>query len=137
MESRFKIQEKDLPSNKKFGLFFSFIFFCISLFFFLKNAIFLAIFFASLFSLFLLITLFIARTLLPLNKLWMKLGLFLGMIVSPIILGIVFFVLFTPISFLMKLFKRDELVLKQNNKTSYWKTRSPKGPDPESLKNQF
>ena len=57
------------------------------------------------------------------NKLWVKLGLVLGMIISPIILGMIFFGLFTPIAFLTKLRGRDELRLKIKCKTSHWISR--------------
>ena len=77
-----------------------------------------------------------ADTLLPLNKLWMRLGHLLGMIVSPIILGLVFFGLFTPIAFAMKLTGRDELNIKFMKKTSHWILRDEK-IQAHNFKNQF
>ena len=82
-------------------------------------------------------TLLKAELLLPLNKLWMSLGLLLGMIVSPIVLGIIFFGMFTPISQLMKLFGRDELRLKLKNRGSHWRLKELTSTPPESFKNQF
>ena len=61
-----------------------------------------------------------AKVLLPLNKLWMKFGILLGMIISPIIMGIIFFGIFTPIAFLMRLSGRDELRLRFKKKKTYW-----------------
>ena len=74
--------------------------------------------------------------LLPFNKLWMRLGFFLGKIISPIILGIIFFFIFTPIAYGMRIFNRDELNLKFGEKISHWKNRS-KDNQPILFKNQF
>ena len=85
---------------------------------------------------FLLVTLIKCDALLPLNKLWMRFGLLLGMIVSPIVLGVIFFGLFTPIAMLMRLSGRDELRLKFTQKTSHWISRG-EPIKPESFKHQF
>jgi len=73
---------------------------------------------------FLLITLINSDALLPLNKLWMRFGVLLGIIVNPIVLGIIFFGLFTPIAIVMRLSGRDELRLKLSQKSSHWITRN-------------
>ena len=65
---------------------------------------------------------------------WLKFGLLLGKIVSPIIMGAVFFLVVTPIGFIMRLFKKDLLNLKYNNFKSYWLNK--KGPK-SKMKNQF
>jgi polyferredoxin len=83
-----------------------------------------------------LVTLVKADLLLPLNKLWMRFGLLLGMIVSPIVLGVIFFGLFTPITFLMRLSGRDELRLKFKQKNTHWITRDDM-IQADSFKNQF
>ena len=70
----------------------------------------------AIFGIFLIITITNADALLPLNKLWMKFGILLGMIISPIIMGIIFFVIFTPIAILMRLSGRDELRLRLKKK---------------------
>jgi len=73
-----------------------------------------------------------------LNKLWMKLGLLLAKIVSPIALGILFYLVFTPIGLLMRLAGKDPMRLKSDaNARSYWITREPPGPPPQSMGNQF
>ena len=95
-----------------------------------------AIIFLVLALMFFIITLFTAKFLTHLNKLWMKLGYYLGIVISPIILGIVFFVFFTSYSLIMRLFKRDELQLKLLKRESYWKKRIYKN-NQTNFKNQF
>jgi hypothetical protein len=74
----------------------------------------------------------------PLNHLWLKLGLLLHRVVSPVVLGIMFFLVVTPIGLLMRAFGKDPLRLKRDpTTTSYWIPREPPGPTPESLKDQF
>jgi len=68
-----------------------------------------------------------------LNLFWIKLGYFLGKIISPIVMGIVFFTIVTPIGLLLRLFGKDILRLKRNNK-SYWIKRDYKT---QSMKKQF
>ena len=75
-------------------------------------------------AVFVVVTIVKADILLPLNKLWMRFGLLLGMIVSPIVLGLIFFGMFTPIAVLMRMSGRDQLRLKFNNKASHWISRS-------------
>ena len=75
-----------------------------------------------------------SRILTPLNILWFKFGIFLGKIVSPIVMGVIFFFVVTPIAILMRIIKKDLLNLKFNNKESYWIKKS----DYKSkMKNQF
>jgi hypothetical protein len=77
---------------------------------------------------FLLVTLIKSDALLPLNKLWMRFGLLLSMIVSPIVLGVIFFGLFTPYALIMRIFGRDELRLKIKKGETHWKSRSQTMP---------
>jgi hypothetical protein len=72
---------------------------------------------------FLVITIINAKILLPLNKLWMKFGILLGMIVSPIIMGIIYFGIFTPIAIIMRLAGRDELRLRLKKQKTHWINR--------------
>jgi len=129
-----KFPDTDLPPNRKFGFFFTFIFLLMGAYMSPANYSYLPFGIAALFF---IVTLVKADLLLPLNKLWMMLGLLLGMIVSPLVLGIIFFGLFTPISLLMKLFGRDELRLKLASHKSYWKERSADARQSESFKDQF
>jgi Saxitoxin biosynthesis operon protein SxtJ len=72
------------------------------------------------------------------NRLWMKFGLLLAKIVSPIALGILFYLVFTPIGLLMRLSGKDPMRLKADpNAKSYWIDREPPGPPPQSMTNQF
>ena len=73
----------------------------------------------------------------PFNRAWMKLGELMGKIVSPLVLGIIFFVLITPVALVTRLFGRDELRLKKTDASSYWIDRAPPGPAGDSFKNQF
>jgi hypothetical protein len=74
----------------------------------------------------------------PLNRLWMKFGELLHRIVSPIVLGIIFFGVITPFGKVMALSRRDPLRRKQDpNLSSYWIRREPPGPAPGSFPNQF
>jgi len=126
----------ELPSNKKFGFFFTFVFAILAFYFLFIDSILWAQALALLAVLFLLITVIIPQVLLPLNKLWMRLGLLLGMIVSPIVLGIIFFGLVTPYGVVMGMFGRDELRLKFTKKSSHWISRS-ESIKSDSFKNQF
>ena len=75
-----------------------------------------------------------SQILTPLNKLWFKFGIFLGKIISPFIMGVVFFFVVTPTGLLMKLFRKDLLNLGFNNKKTYWIEKN----EPKSkMKNQF
>jgi hypothetical protein len=84
-----------------------------------------------------LLTLTIPKSLAPLNRVWFHLGELLGKIVSPIILGIIFFGILTPISLLARLVGRDELRLRRPAGDSYWIDRPPADSATQSFKNQF
>ena len=125
-----------LPSNKKFGVFFTFIFCALSIIFFIKNNIF---FFGILFSLSTvigLLTIFQPNKLLVFNKLWMKFGYYLGRLINPLIMGVIFFTLFFPISIFFKVIGRDVLILKRNKKKSFWKHKNNEQIN-NYFKNQF
>ena len=132
-----KLSDVELPSNRKFGFFFCMIFAALGVYSYLEDRMIVAFLFFGFSLLFLFITLVKADTLLPLNKLWMQFGFLLGMIVSPIVLGIIFFGLFTPIGIVMRLFGRDELRLKFKKKQSYWIVRGSVTNQEDNFKNQF
>lgn len=133
---KMKISEIELPSNRKFGWFFAAIFAVAAFYFFYNsNVTWASVCITTSFILF-LIGLVKSDILLPLNKLWMRFGLLLGMIVSPIVLGVVFFGIFTPIALLMRLGGRDELRLKFGQKSTHWISRN-EPIKPGSFKNQF
>ena len=131
-----KFSEVELPSNKKFGFFFTLVFALVAGYFYINGSLPWVYLFVAAAIIFFVVTIFKANTLRPLNKLWMRFGLLLGMIVSPIVLGVMFFGLFTPIAFLMRLSGRDELRLKFKNRASHWISRS-EPIHAESFKNQF
>ena len=131
-----KFSEIELPSNRKFGFFFTFVFAIAAAYFYHTANVSWAHVFTAAALIFLLITMIKSDVLLPLNKLWMRFGLLLGMIVSPIVLGVIFFGLFTPIAMLMRLSGRDELRLKYAQKASHWIARDEPIKS-ESFKRQF
>ena len=118
-----KYTKIELPSNKKFGFFFTVAFLIIASYFFLSDRILISYVFFVFTAILLLITFINEHALLPLNKLWMRFGHLIGTIISPIVLGVIFFGIFTPYSLLMRLFGRDELKLKLVKSRSYWKLR--------------
>lgn len=82
--------------------------------------------------------LFSPAVLAPLNKAWFSFGLLLGKIVSPIVLGAIFFLMITPVALLMRLSGRDVLGLRgKKSANSCWVDRAPSEPNPASFKNQF
>ena len=131
-----QFSEIQLPSNKKFGFFFTFVFALASAYFFNSTSALWAYTFGLASLTFLIVSTVKSEILLPLNKLWMRFGHLLGMIVSPIILGVIFFGLFTPIAFVMRLSGRDELRLKFLKKPSHWISRN-ESINSEAFKNQF
>ena len=131
-----KFSEIELPSNKKFGFFFTLIFAAAAAYFYNSENMTWSFVFVAVSFIFLVITMIRDALLLPLNKLWMRFGFLLGMIISPLVLGVIFFGLFTPIAMLMRLSGRDELRLKLSNKSSHWISRSEPIKS-ESFKNQF
>ncbi len=128
--------ENQLPSNKKFGVFFTFVFGATALYFYLNENMHVTFVLLALTSSFFVVTLVKDDLLLPLNKLWLRLGLLLGMAISPIIIGIIFFGLFTPIATVMRLCGRNELKLKFTPQRSHWTPRTQPIKS-ESFKNQF
>ena len=83
---------------------------------------------------FLILGLLDSKILAPLNKIWFKFGILLGKIVSPLIMGIIFFLVVTPIGLIMRLLGKDVLNLKYNKNKSYWIEKN--GPK-SKMKNQF
>jgi Saxitoxin biosynthesis operon protein SxtJ len=74
----------------------------------------------------------------PLNWLWTRFGLALHAVVSPLILGLIFFAVITPIGWGMRLASKDPLRLRRDpSATTYWLPRTPPGPSPESMRRQF
>ncbi len=118
-----KYSEIKLPSNKRFGFFFSFVFLMLSLYYFIYFNYLFFLFF-GLFFVFILLSFFKPNSLYNINRIWMTFGFLLGKIISPIIMGFIFFLIFTPISLIMKIIGRDELNIKFNQTSTYWKKSS-------------
>ena len=130
-------EQVELPSNRKFGLFFTFIFTVASAYSYVADLKILCYFFAIAASFLLIVTIFRSEFLYPLNRLWMSFGLLLGKIVSPLVMGLIFFGLFAPISLLTRLFARDELRLKVRKRKSHWRIRQYSRGINDHFKNQF
>ena len=122
-----------IGSNRSFGIVFFIVFLLIALWPILKNGE-PRIWSLILSIIFLILGILNSKILNPLNALWFKFGIFLGKIISPIIMGLVFFIVVTPISLILKLFNKDVLSLKKNNSNTYWKKKSDYDT---SMKNQF
>ena len=112
-----------ISSNKSFGKVFSILFLIIAIFPLLNNEN-IRIWSLIVSIIFLILGLLNSKILTPLNKIWFKFGILLGNFVSPIFMGIVFFVVITPISLIMKILGKDLLNLKRDNKKTYWIERS-------------
>ena len=122
-----------IGSNRSFGIVFFIVFLLIAIYPLINNeglriwSIIIAIFF-------LILGLINSKVLTPFNKLWFKFGLLLGKIISPIIMGVIFFLVVTPIAFIMRIIGKDLLNLKFNKNKSYW---IEKTGHKSKMKNQF
>ena len=122
-----------IGSNRSFGIVFFVVFILIG-FYPLLNDGNLNIISILIGIIFLILGVLNARFLTPLNKIWFKFGIFLGQIISPIVMGIIFFLVVTPIAFIMRVLGKDVLKLKKNTDNSYWIKKT----DLKSkMKNQF
>ena len=128
--------ELKLPSNKKFGFFFSVIFLLISSYYLYLNEIIIALILGFISVLFFFVSFLKAGLLLPFNIVWMKFGILLGKLISPIVLGTIFFFMFTPVAVIMRFIGRDELRLRLNFQDSYWIKRKS-SINKASFKRQF
>ena len=123
-----------INSNRNFGIVFFFVFLIISLWP-LTNENSLRVWSIFVAIIFLILGLMNSNLLTPLNILWFKLGMLLGSIVAPIVMGIVFFVIITPIGFIMKIIGKDLLNNKYDSKNkSYWINRNK---TKSTMKQQF
>jgi len=128
------MNEIKLGSNKSFGIVFFIVFLLIAIYPLINQGE-IRIWSLIISFLFLFFGLLNSKILTPLNKLWFRFGLFLGKIISPIIMGVIFFLVVTPIGLLMRFFGKDVLNLKLNKKkSSYWIEKV--GPK-SKMKNQF
>ena len=127
------MDEIKISSNRSFGVVFFIVFILIAFYPLLKGND-LRIWSLVISFVFLALGLINSKVLTPLNRLWFKFGLLLGKFISPLIMGIIFFVVVTPTGIIMRLLRKDLLNLKYNKKKTYWIDKS--GPK-SKMKNQF
>ena len=122
-----------ISSNRSFGIVFFIVFLIIALYPILNQEN-IRIWSFSISIVFLILGLINSFVLTPLNKLWFKFGILLGKVVSPLVMGLIFFFVVTPIALIMRILKKDILNLKLSEKNSYWIEKN----EPKSkMKNQF
>ena len=122
-----------IGSNRSFGIVFFIVFLLIAIYPLINHGE-IRVWSVLISLLFLILGIINSKILTPLNKAWFKFGIFLGKIISPIVMGIIFFLVVTPIAFLMRMLKKDLLNLKFNKSSSYWiEKTNPKS----TMKNQF
>ena len=122
-----------ISSKKSFGIVFFTVFFIISIWP-LLSANEIRYWSLVISVVFLILGIINSKILTPLNKIWFKIGILLGNVISPIVMSIIFFLVVTPTSLIMKLFGKDILGIKKNRSKSYWIEKS--GPK-SKMKNQF
>ena len=127
------MSSKIISSNKSFGLVFFIVFLIVALYPLLENES-VRLWSIILSAIFLILGMLDSKFLTPLNKIWFKFGILLGSIVSPIVMGVVFFAIVTPTSIIMKILGKNLLNLKKDNKKTYWIARSK---IKSMMKNQF
>ncbi len=128
-----EIDKNLVSTNRNFGIVFFIFFLIISLFPLLKNGE-IRIWSLIISIIFLILGLMNSSILSPLNKAWSRFGIFLGNFVSPIVMGVIFFLVVTPIGLIMKVLGKDILNLKKSDIKSYWlKKKGLKS----KMKNQF
>ncbi len=127
------MDEIKLGSNRSFGIVFFVVFLLIATYPLINKSD-LRVWSLIISLIFLVLALANSKILTPLNKLWFRFGIFLGKIFSPLIMGIIFFLVVTPTGLIMRLLQKDILALKYNKKKSYWIEKT--GPK-SKMKNQF
>tara|TARA_B100000927_G_C16355259_1_gene425052 strand:- start:467 stop:856 length:390 start_codon:yes stop_codon:yes gene_type:complete len=112
-----------IGTNKSFGLVFFVFFFIVSVFP-LLNGENIRVWSLIISIIFLILGIMNSKILTPLNQVWFKFGILLGRFVSPVVMGVVFFMVVTPTSLIMKVLQKNLLNLKKGNKKTYWIERS-------------
>ena len=125
--------DKNKSSNKSFGIVFFLVFLLIGVYPLINDDS-IRIWSLIISLIFLILGLINSNILTPLNQIWFKFGILLGKIISPIIMGIIFFLVVTPTGLIMRILRKDLLNLKFNNSKSYWIEKT--GPK-SKMKNQF
>ena len=122
-----------IGSNRSFGIVFFVVFLIIAIYPLTYNGD-VRLWSVIISIIFLVLGILNSKILTPLNKLWFKFGIFLGKIITPLIMGIIFFLVVTPIGLIMRILGKDVLNLKYDKNQSYWiEKHGPKS----KMKNQF
>ena len=127
------MDEIKIGSNRGFGIVFFVVFFLIGLYPLTYSGE-IRIWAIIISLIFIVLGFFNSKILTPLNKIWFKFGIFLGKIISPVIMGIIFFLVVTPTGLIMRLLGKDVLNLKYNKSKSYW---IEKNSTKSKMRNQF
>ena len=122
-----------IGSNRSFGIVFFIVFLLIAIYPLLSGES-VRLWSLAIATIFFILGIINSSLLSPLNKIWFKFGLLLGRFISPLVMGLIFFLVVTPIALFMKLLKKDLLNLKFNKDNTYWIVKS--GPK-SKMKNQF
>ena len=124
------LPESALPSDRKFGWTFAALFVLIGALY--------HPWLIALGALFAVVTVTRAQLLAPLKRAWMKLADILNRVVSPVVMGVIFFAVFTPVALVMRAMGRDALCRRYEPQApTYWKLREPPGPAEDSFRNLF
>jgi len=127
------INLEKIPSNKSFGFVFATVFMIVAIFPLLSSED-IRLWSITVSLIFFILGVLNSKLLTPLNKMWMKFGVVLGIIISPIIMGLIFFLVVTPTGLILKLFKKDVLMLNKNNLNTYWLKKDNSN---NNMRNQF
>ena len=126
-----------LPSNRSFGWTFSGIFLAVGVYGLWRGG---AVLSWLLLAAVVMAVVTVSREtwLTPLNRAWMSLGLLLGRVVNPLVLGVIFFGIFTLVGLVMRMWGRDAMARRfEPDLKSYWLERNPPGPADDSYRNMF
>ena len=127
--SQHAVNQPPMPSDRSFGWTFAAIFALIAIFHPWMLALAAAL---------VIVTLTRAEWLAPLKRAWMKLGELMHHVVSPVMMGLIFFAVFTPVAIAMRAFGRDALKRRyEPQRNSYWEDRTPPGPSDDSFRDMF
>ena len=130
-----------LGSERSFGIVFATVFAIIAvlpIFTFDNNEVTVRVWALMVAVLLAIITFVRPQLLSPFNKIWFRFGLLLHKIINPLVMGLMFFVVISPIGMLMRALGKTPIKKRfDQNIDSYWITREPPGPEPETMKRQF
>jgi hypothetical protein len=136
-ESQSHGRKVEMGSDRSFGLVFAVVFAIVALLP-LKSGGEVRVWAAAVAAAFLLVSFTYPKALKPLNKAWFLVGLALHHVVTPVVMGLLFFVTVTPMALVMRAAGKDPLRLKRDDAAaSYWIMREPPGPAPDSMRRQF